>query len=620
MSVVLSTPPPVLSSFRSSRRPRRGLSPSSMRVAAPSSTRSTPSPSPPPPPPLPLAPMARVSSTSVNPPSSPTRRRYSHNTHSHAQHLDRDRLPSPKPSSASAASLEASSGSGSSGTRAGRRRSFAAGHNTGSGSKKPHKDASRGRSVGAGLQGGAAGGNEGSVTSPHWMGEESSSAPGGDSTSATEGEGWSRWGSRNGLPLTTFATSTTTNASPSQSISSRPSSAQFPHLRNHDSTRSSSATRSRPLSSSTHLGNASHHAHHTHHSSSHQSSRPASAPLLPLELQLSLFGGKDLSLTISRTLLESCLVLGAVVGGAYGLQCRDNPVDHQSAMEILSVMFLSLSYVLLRSISPPGSSRHSSPKTPTHAPLPFQSRSTHPLRPPRSSAFFLPLFRDGSKGFVWGTDDRDYRDEPDDGALISFLFGPLLAASLLLTTLRQLEQPTLSSSLPRDWFVESPLIVPPSFEASSASLGASAVSTLVVEDMNPRIALEALAKSRRSMLSLSSVIAVVLLLQLLFSRWAEAVHAKKKGALVGGERDGVAVGLPGEKWWLPRSEWKRTGSVVSFGLAVSIGLGCIKAGFERWSIPVWTSESTIYDLSLRFGPNDLPRVYLSLGFRFSVFL
>jgi dolichol kinase len=147
-----------------------------------------------------------------------------------------------------------------------------------------------------------------------------------------------------------------------------------------------------------------------------------------------------------------------------------------------------------------------------------------------------------------------------------------------------------SSALPSGWLVEEPLTIP------------STLSTPVSISTNPlpsadtaRIALEALAKSRRSMLSLASIMTVVVLLQLLFSRWAEAVHARKKlEDWEGANPNGSAVG--GEKWWLPRSEWKRTGSVVSFALAVSASMACLKVALRHFEVPIWTSTSGLHDI------------------------
>lgn len=196
---------------------------------------------------------------------------------------------------------------------------------------------------------------------------------------------------------------------------------------------------------------------------------------------------------------------------------------------------------------------------------------------------------DGLKGHVWGTDDRNYRECPDDGAVTGLLFGPLISGSLLLTTLRQRKRGNIASALPDGWLVETPLILPS--------------TTPAVDRANA--ALEALMKSRRSMLSLSTVVTLVLLLQLLLSRRAEmALILKRESAVPSLAVSGVKAskGHYGrgkdaerdkerERWWVPRNEWTRTIRVVGLAFAATIVLGSLKAAFGYWNSPLWRGAS-----------------------------
>lgn len=234
-------------------------------------------------------------------------------------------------------------------------------------------------------------------------------------------------------------------------------------------------------------------------------------------------------------------------------------------LELLAIVVLSVLYVLWRPLA-----THSTP-----SPLPPTiSKSTHsPAHP-------------GTKGFVWGTDDRNYRDCPDDGALTALLFGPLASASLLLTTLRQLSNSNITNALPAGWLVEQPLVLP-----------APPSSSLITADLTaaPHAALEALAKSRRSLLSLSTVISLVLLLHLLLSRTREKQHISMAVAGISADSPPVRrTGRTGEKpietktlHWVPKSEWRRTGSVVGLAFGVSLFLGVLQGFMGHFGVLLW---------------------------------
>lgn len=238
---------------------------------------------------------------------------------------------------------------------------------------------------------------------------------------------------------------------------------------------------------------------------------------------------------------------------------------------MLGITAISIAYVWLRAhpwrrsiqptlasspgfpaISLPARGRPHGVTAQTHS---FSSAISPPTSPAKAEA----------KDFIWGTDARDYRECPDDGALMALLFGPLVSSSLLITTLRQLAAPPSTSALPSPWLVEPPM-----------TLSRESPAVLSVT----QVALEALARSRRSMLSMSSLLTVVLLLSLLCSRGIatiQAVTTSHNGA-ARRERD---------KWGLPKSEWKRTGWVVACAFAISTFMGALKLLLEGMNSSLW---------------------------------
>ena len=278
--------------------------------------------------------------------------------------------------------------------------------------------------------------------------------------------------------------------------------------------------------------------------------------------------------------------------------------------EILLSTSFALAYVLLRSrgMRPPAPVVSPTPSSfPTAGSRGHPTRTTTPhtpsnLNPSSSGPSSSPETRAGSRGYVWGTDGRDYRESADDGALTALLSGPILSVALLITTLRQLASSTLESALPSSsWLVEPPMILLTKVSADGLTTAAATEGSA----HHSRLALEALAKSRRSMVSLSTLLALVVLISLVSSRSAEAVHARRAsepsdpGSSLGLTVDGASVphrpSTPKErereKWWLPRSEWKRTGSVTVHSFAISFGLAWLKAGLQYFEIPIWQGRS-----------------------------
>ncbi|CDZ97349.1 dolichol kinase [Phaffia rhodozyma] len=315
---------------------------------------------------------------------------------------------------------------------------------------------------------------------------------------------------------------------------------------------------------------------------------------------------------LTRAWGEAILVVTPVLGAAVGLYCEGGDEDRYKVLELLTIVALSIVYVVYRpfsvtSVPPPTSPTVNTVSITTAATIPpssssrhrahSPSRETHNLHPSSKSTFSSATYA-GLQGFVWGTDERNYRDCPDDGALIALLFGPLLSASLLLSTLHQLSNDKLTFALPAGWLIEPPVVLSVN---TSAPLSPCAVLT-----SNPRTALEALAKSRRSLVSLSTVISLVLLLHLLLSRRREQQHLLKSSinqSVPGGVTESHPsrrIGKFSEKGsetklshWVPKSEWRRTGSVVALAFGVSLFLGILQGFMSHFGIFLWDSVSVI---------------------------
>jgi len=195
------------------------------------------------------------------------------------------------------------------------------------------------------------------------------------------------------------------------------------------------------------------------------------------------------------------------------------------------------------------------------------------------------------KGAVWGTEARDYRDCPDDGALFALLLAPLVAAGMLHSSLDHLSDAP-DTPLPQGWNIESPVVL------HSTPIRLLQGMTLFPTDAIR--ALSALATSRRNLVQLFTLCSFVLLVHL-----ARSLHLENKQAKAVARSTSPIPGNPSHhvsmerepsgptsagSYWLKRGEWKRTKSVVGFSFLVTIcclGVRVVTAFIGRG---VWSGE------------------------------
>lgn len=213
------------------------------------------------------------------------------------------------------------------------------------------------------------------------------------------------------------------------------------------------------------------------------------------------------------------------------------------------------------------------------------------------------------RGCIWGTEEREYRDGVDDGALFALLFGPLIAAAMLHSSLTQLVA-NPANSLPQDWDVEPPLYLPstPIRHIDNADLPRTEAT----------LALSALATSRRNLVQLFTLLSFVLLVHLTRSMVHEHKLCKSGQQLptvpssVALEREAsdphrVATSVMG-LYWLKRGEWRRTGSVVGFAFLVTTCCLGVKICTAIIGRGVWSDMS----------PSDI--VIATLFYQFSLYV
>jgi dolichol kinase len=196
------------------------------------------------------------------------------------------------------------------------------------------------------------------------------------------------------------------------------------------------------------------------------------------------------------------------------------------------------------------------------------------------------------KGAVWGTEARDYRDCPDDGALFALLLAPLVAAGMLHASLDHLSAAP-DTPLPKEWNIESPLVL------HSTPIRFLQGITLFPTDAIR--ALSALATSRRNLVQLFTLCSFVLLVHLARSLHLENKQAKAAvrstspvpGNGVSMERDLSGPNANTGTYWLKRGEWKRTKSVVGFSFLVTICCLGVKVVTALIGRGVWSGMSQI---------------------------
>jgi dolichol kinase len=226
------------------------------------------------------------------------------------------------------------------------------------------------------------------------------------------------------------------------------------------------------------------------------------------------------------------------------------------------------------------------------------------------------------KGAVWGTEARDYRDCPDDGALFALLLAPLVAAGMLHASLDHLSAAP-DTPLPKEWNIESPLVL------HSTPIRFLQGITLFPTDAIR--ALSALATSRRNLVQLFTLCSFVLLVHLARSLHLENKQAKAAGRStspvpgngVSMERDLSGPNANTGTYWLKRGEWKRTKSVVGFSFLVTVCCLGVKVVTALIGRGVWSGMSTFYlmgswVLMPDMSPSDI--VIATLFYQFSLYV
>ncbi|KAL1411019.1 dolichol kinase [Vanrija albida] len=341
---------------------------------------------------------------------------------------------------------------------------------------------------------------------------------------------------------------------------------------------------------------------------------PARVTLLPHTLTVA---GK--SITLNRKRCEDVLLLGAVVFGIVQLSYGWN--EWAVSGEITTLLVLSIAYVYFRvRPAPTPSSPGNRPRTPLPPLAPNgvrasgARRSSH-AQPAASAATVAagaraptPVLEDdvpttiGRNGCIWGTEEREYRECLDDGALFALLLCPVVAAGLLHAALLRLSAEPDKAVLP-GWVVEEPLVI-----ATTPIRRISATVPRGSSDVTR--ALSALAISRRNLVQLFTLLSFVLLVQLTWSLRQEVVRARSsvangtptaasaaadKTATDTSDASGKPAAaphpvLPGT-YWLRRGELRRNLSVIGFAFLVTSCCVVVKIVTARIDYGVWSDMS-----------------------------
>ena len=152
------------------------------------------------------------------------------------------------------------------------------------------------------------------------------------------------------------------------------------------------------------------------------------------------------------------------------------------------------------------------------------------------------------------------RESSDDGILTGLLLGPLIASSLLLSSLKQMSSGGIV--LPANWLIETPV---------------------VLEKFHPQLsASEAILISRYSLVDLSTFCSTILLFHVCASWWVEK-RCQKDGSKPEGERASV-----------PRSAGTRLWYYIIFTLATSAVIIGLKIMLKIYQINLWNCKVTLH--------------------------
>ncbi|GMK54111.1 hypothetical protein CspeluHIS016_0106970 [Cutaneotrichosporon spelunceum] len=297
----------------------------------------------------------------------------------------------------------------------------------------------------------------------------------------------------------------------------------------------------------------------------------AAHPLSPRRTLLPhTFKAGPLAFTLTRKRAEDAILLGALVAGIVKLTYTWKEVALSG--ELTTLLVLSVAYVALR-VRPVDT-----PASPSRSSVPLGVANLRE-RPSRRNSQASPItapkdddgpVRVGSRGCIWGTEQREYRECLDDGALFALLLSPLTAAAMLHAALTRLASQPLTATLP-GWAIEQPLVNPgtPVLQITDTIHGPLPSGP----EGDAIRALSALAVSRGNLVQLFTLLSFVLLIQLTHSLRHEIklARAAPGSPAMGSGSENDTPSRPQGTFWRKRGEWRRNRSVIAFAFFVT---GC----------------------------------------------
>ncbi|BEI97182.1 hypothetical protein CcaverHIS631_0207710 [Cutaneotrichosporon cavernicola] len=314
----------------------------------------------------------------------------------------------------------------------------------------------------------------------------------------------------------------------------------------------------------------------------------AAHPLSPRHTLLPhTFKAGPLAFTLTRKRAEDAILLGAVVAGITKLTYTWKEVA--LAGELTTLLVLSVAYVALR-VRPV-----ETPASPSRSSLPLGVANLRERSSRRNSQAFptaQPKEDDGpvgigSRGCIWGTEEREYRECLDDGALFALLLSPLTAAAMLHGALTRLAAQPPTATLP-GWAIEQPLIIPstPVRRITDKIPGPVAPGS----EGDAIRGLSALAIARRNLVQLFTLLSFVLLIQLTHSLRHEIklARAVPGSPTMGSGSESDTPSRPQRAYWRKYGEWRRNRSVIAFaffvtGCCVVVKIATAYIGHGVWS-------------------------------------
>ncbi|KAF5326874.1 hypothetical protein D9619_004376 [Psilocybe cf. subviscida] len=248
---------------------------------------------------------------------------------------------------------------------------------------------------------------------------------------------------------------------------------------------------------------------------------------------------------------ENAILLASILMATYNIIRYPTPIIPLMAMEdahrhlalelcilcATSILYLIWTQTTLSTRSPP------TPKEKSPSP---QLRPTSPRFPPDGNKRPPPPSR-SDFGYIWMSVPKNYRSSRDDGISTGLLLGPLIAASFLYSSIKQVSDAS-SSTLPSGWRIEPPVTL------STSNLHLSAIHAALL--------------SRYSLVQLSTFCSAIMLIHVCAS-WVAERWACRGGAKQEGERASV-----------PRSEARRTSYYILF----TLGTSAMMIGLKVWML------------------------------------